>query len=270
MARKSILGNKITLLQCIKEKSDILLGNFTKKADKDEQVKEWKNLHEYAQEIGLVASGRAWNYTRDKFWDALKTEHIQKITQARNKNQEPKLNEADELIIEILEGDQGSTRQRKLYPSLSQESVASTQYSVSSTSYQPQVAEQNPKPREPIKRGRVGIETTGSSKVRVINIQLPAEDSPKLNYSTTQKSFFGDEPQGAKRMRLACKNDKNEDDDDDDDIEELDDDELAQKKLRLEVKNLILNNYKAKLEIFKLEKELHMPRSKFSKDVAGY
>jgi hypothetical protein len=266
MARKSILGNKITLLECIKEKQDILLGKFTKKAEKDEQTKEWKNLHEYAVEIGLVSSGRNWNYTRDTFWNAMKTETQNKVMMAKNKKQEPKLNDADELIMDILEGDeqQQQSATPRLYPSLSQSSLASTntQFSVTSTLVQQQNDANSPKPREPIKRGRQG--DSSASKVRVITVELPAEEPQNLNFSPTQKSYVGgvESTVTNKRKRKAMQSI-----DDDTEDEEEGENALSNKKLRLEVEGLELNNYKARLEILKLEKELQVPRSKFTEDL---
>lgn len=64
--------NKITVLQLIRDKKDILFGAFTDKLSKDKKIEEWKIILSTCQSLGLVPPGKDYAYVRDTFYSNLK------------------------------------------------------------------------------------------------------------------------------------------------------------------------------------------------------
>lgn len=59
-------GDKISILNLIREEKDVLFGRFTSQLTHEQKVGTWKRVAEKATAIG--AFSRDWKYLRDTTW----------------------------------------------------------------------------------------------------------------------------------------------------------------------------------------------------------
>ncbi|XP_047998347.1 uncharacterized protein LOC125235802 [Leguminivora glycinivorella] len=98
--------SKITVLQLIRDKKDILFGSFRDRLTKDKNIAEWKNVSNLALSLGLVPVGNDYTYVRDTFYLNLKISTLSKRDDARKTGtgggKKIILTPTDELILEII------------------------------------------------------------------------------------------------------------------------------------------------------------------------
>ncbi|KAL1516191.1 hypothetical protein ABEB36_000110 [Hypothenemus hampei] len=186
----------------MKGKKHILFGSFAgNKLTAVEKEQSWKEIHEYAQSLGLIKQDKKWTYTRDNLFGLWESRALAKRDNTRKTGtgggKDLKINEVDSSIFDIIDSES---------PVLD------------------------------------GIDIPESSGI------MDAQDFASLsNIISASKSPT---PNTAKKRKETLpKNDKS------DNI----------KKLKEEL--ISIEIYKNKLEVLKLERELNLPMSVFTKDL---
>lgn len=94
---------KISLLEKIFEKKDLLFGPFTEQITRQGRIEEWQRLYEYALIIGYkFPENSDFSYLRDTVWPNFRKRTEKKRTFAQF-NEQVMFNKVDEIVLKITE-----------------------------------------------------------------------------------------------------------------------------------------------------------------------
>ncbi|KAJ8898305.1 hypothetical protein PR048_003665 [Dryococelus australis] len=98
--------SKLSILNNIKDKKDILFAAFSEKYTKQNKLKAWQEIHERASGLGLIPPGKDATYTRDTFWQNLKKNTTKKIDNRKKTGSEggarSKPIDVDNVVLGII------------------------------------------------------------------------------------------------------------------------------------------------------------------------
>ncbi|KAJ9581681.1 hypothetical protein L9F63_023145 [Diploptera punctata] len=102
--QKSI--NKENFLRKILENRNILFGTFSPTVTKEIKKTLWREIRDYAVEIGVVTNDKDYSYVRDTTWPNMKSRTMLKVDNASrtgmNGGSSSKLDNIDQLVLQIL------------------------------------------------------------------------------------------------------------------------------------------------------------------------
>ncbi|PSN41065.1 hypothetical protein C0J52_18311 [Blattella germanica] len=100
---------KLAVLEVIKDKKEILFGNFNNKLTQADKQAAWTEVLQRAQSLQLVGADKTWTFARDNLFGLWKCRALAKRDNAKKtgtgggKSKQP--DEVDEAIYDILERD---------------------------------------------------------------------------------------------------------------------------------------------------------------------
>ncbi|RXG56974.1 hypothetical protein Avbf_13001 [Armadillidium vulgare] len=237
---------KLCILAKIKENKKILFGAFSDSISKKSKVEAWKQVTSYAHSLGGIPAEKDFTYVRDIWWPNIRKTAITRkdnITRTgTGGGADCKLTDVDEEVLTIIGKDSASICGLDVLESM--EEV------LSSEQYEPELIL--------IEETSVASRNLPTESVPSTSTCQPAEcEKPPSSSTYTTKS--SEISLGTSRTSDFRRNPQKKAD--------FDNASLYRKKLELTVSILEKENYLKSLEILKLEKELMVQNSRFTKDL---
>lgn len=96
--------SKVKVLQMIRDRKDILFGQFSPKVTKIDKTEAWDTITEEAKSLGVIPSNKDSSYIKDTYWQNLRKRTMKKVEPATGEagGKQAKFDEIDDLVLDII------------------------------------------------------------------------------------------------------------------------------------------------------------------------